>query len=384
MAKISWKRFAEWVTGLRDKYRQDIFVRTQWNIIGLHVISGIFLLILISFAFQYLYEEVTQTIVDGIMGQLVAGTSDGGEIVQASQGIQRRHFIIVFIATTAVTVLIGFFTARVALAPARNALAFQKRFIGNIAHELRTPLSIIKTNSEVTLMDAGLDSKLRATLKDNITELNRASEIINNLLTFNNLIQPEQPRFEYLDLGAIVDISLKKLHGFAERQKIEIQVKKSTPRTVYGNKTALEQIVTNLVKNAITYTLPGGRVSVGIRPDYAGNILLTVQDTGIGISQNDLFHIFEPFYRAERSRSRRWGSSGLGLTIVSELLKIHRGKISVRSAVNKGTTILISLPYKGERGKGIDSSAPVGPDLNEVSMDYSNAHHIPGKDKKDS
>jgi len=344
--KIYWKRFAEWAIGLKRKYQQDLIFRTQWNIIGCIVLLGTSLLALVAYAFHYLYEELTRTILQGVIDQLSTGSAgDGADIAQAAQNAQMRNFVIVFAATALMATLVGYFIAKVALAPARNALLFQKRFIGDIAHELRTPIAIIKTNSEVSLMDTSLDPKVQRVLHSNIDELNRASEIINNLLTFSNWTRPEQMNFSSIDLGVVADAAIRSLRELAKKKRVEIIVYKKTPRMIYANSTAIGQIATNIIKNAISYTPARGKATVLIEPDYQGHILFVVQDTGMGIERKDLPHIFEPFFRAERSRNRQHGSSGLGLAIVSELVKIHHGKIAVKSAPNHGTTVTVSFPY---------------------------------------
>jgi signal transduction histidine kinase len=131
-------------------------------------------------------------------------------------------------------------------------------------------------------------------------------------------------------------------------------------QTVWGNVAALEQILTNVIKNAIHYTPSGGTVSISVDPDYRGNIVISVADTGMGIPEKDLMHIFEPFYRGDSSRNRESGAgSGLGLAIVSELVKLHKGRIAVESIVGKGTRVEITLPHghteeaKDIRGGGI-------------------------------
>jgi len=117
---------------------------------------------------------------------------------------------------------------------------------------------------------------------------------------------------------------------------------------VNGNGTALEQVLTNLVKNAINYSPKNEdkRVDLSVETDYSGRVVVSVTDQGIGIAQRDLYHIFEPFYRADTSRARGvgTGSSGLGLAIVNEIVRLHHGSISIRSTLGQGTTIRVSLP----------------------------------------
>jgi signal transduction histidine kinase len=291
----------------------------------------------------------------------------GQEIFNSIEIVRDKNFLLFFSVALAVTLIFSYIIAKMTLSPARNALTSQKRFVSDIAHELRTPLAVIKTNMEVALLDDFLNAQARKIFKSSVEELDRASGIINNLLTFSNLVQPGQIQFSQVDVGIAVDNALKKLEDLRKKKGIKITVKKISPHIVWGNMVALEQIVGNIVKNAINYTPSGGAVFVIVEPDYRGNILLSITDTGVGISQKDLVHIFEPFYRAEASRSRATGSSGLGLTIVSELVKLHAGKIQVRSRLKKGTTVTVVLPYHKSEGQ---SSIGHAREDSEVSMDY--------------
>lgn len=243
--------------------------------------------------------------------------------------------------------LFGVLLARFTLKPARETLRYQKLFISNVAHELRTPLSVIKTSTEVALIDDTLPKDIKDTLHDVGEELDRISEIINNLLSLNTLTRPERMQFQHVDMEPVVKTVIARYLSLAQERGIRLVFKKGGHTSVWGNAGALEQIITNLVKNAISYTPKDteGVVSVTVQPEEE-NVLISVSDTGIGIGEEDLFHIFEPFYRADMSRVRRIrkSGSGLGLTIVNELVRMHHGKIQVQSTERKGTIVSILLP----------------------------------------
>ena len=157
-------------------------------------------------------------------------------------------------------------------------------------------------------------------------------------------MRPGAIEFSNVDLGTVVKNATDDLSELAKRRSVSVSVKLSDFRIVFGNATALTQIVVNILKNAISYSSTGGHVAVAVSPDYRGAIKLTVEDAGPGILEKDLFRIFEPFYRGGASRARNDGGSGLGLAIVSELVHLHNGKIVVRSTPRHGTTIIVSLP----------------------------------------
>lgn len=335
-----------WATDLRNKYIGDIFFRTEFNVIALQILFAIVLSLLVAFSFNYLYKDILNTLLTGITENIRnSGSFTSTDIVDSIQVVRAKNFFGFFSIAVSMTLLFSYIIARVTLSPTRNALKSQKRFVSDIAHELRTPLSVIKTNSEVALLDDDFDPKVRKIFKNNIEELDRVSAIINNLLTFNNLVRPERIRFSPVNMADVVDTSIKKLDELIKKKEIKLAIHKIAPHTVWGNMIALEQVTINIIKNAINYNQNGGTVLVGIEPDYRGNIVLTVEDNGMGISQLDLAHIFEPFYRAERSRNRSLGSTGLGLTIVNELVKLHMGRINVASRPKEGTKVTVVLPY---------------------------------------
>ena len=361
------RQFVGLVIGLRNKWT-DPFVKSEINVIALQITFAVVLLLLTYGFFNYLYEEAVRTVISGISNVLNTGQPMSSNEIMSSLKIARTKNFGLFSTILAIlTIIFAFLVAKITLRPAKDALNSQKRFISDVAHELRTPLTIIKTNNEVALMENNIDPIVKDMLKSNIEELDRVSEIINNILSFNKLVRPERIKFSNVDIGPIVDQSVNRFKELSEKNRLEIIVKKITPHIVWGNAVAIEQIISNLLKNAINYTQEDGRITIRVGPDYYGNVLIHIEDTGVGITKEDLMHIFEPFYRAEKSRNRRLGSSGLGLTIVSELVKMHSGRITIKSAENKGTVAIVTLPY----GKNADIEEQIDlSKLNEVSINF--------------
>lgn len=367
-----WKRSGESVTGWLNKYRLDPFFRTEVNVISLQVAFALVILGIVAGAFSVLYRNVSQAIIEGIQTGIATNASSavGPSIALELQQLKAENLGIIITAIVLTTVLFGYIIARITLAPTRNALASQKQFIGNIAHELRTPLSVLKTNTEVALLENNMAHDLKATLESNVEELDRISEIINNLLSLSALVRPERVEFSSIDLSTIVTDVVERFSALAKRGEHQITVRKGPGTAVWGNATALTQIVSNLLKNAITYTPRGGAVRISVEPSPDNHVELIVQDSGVGIARNDLFRIFEPFYRGDPSRTRGRGGSGLGLAIVSELIKLHRGKVTIRSSVGRGTTVAVLFPGVAGRGKvGEEAKATNVP--NEISVDFS-------------
>ena len=268
---------------------------------------------------------------------------------------------------------------RLSLRPARDNLRHQKLFISNIAHELRTPLSIIKTNSEVALMDPTLQPDLRAAFAEIIGETGRMSEVINNLLSLNSLARPERMQFKNLDLIPLAEKVVARYETLSRERGTKLLLRAETGSIVWGNATGLEQVMSNLIKNALSYTPAHskGSVSAVLRPQE-GMVLFAVSDTGVGMTQEELLHIFEPFYRADGSRNRKGQEegSGLGLTIVNEMVRVHRGKIQVESRRQSrkhpgGTTVSVLLPLGG-------AAARKAMEASKTSLDFSRQKNMKG------
>lgn len=347
------KRYAESATAFVNRYRFDIFYRTETHIIALQVLLGIITLSFVLIGFNFFYNDIASILVSHLMESVERfSVAETAQVILAElQYAKMRALVLIALSIIIIKIVFGYVMANATLRPARNTLSAQKQFIGNVAHELRTPLSIIKTNMEVALLDEIQDPKLVAMFQSNIEELDRINNLINNLVSINSLIYLEPIEFRGIDLGAVVDGAVEKLTDYANRRGLSIVVTKSDQRVVRGNATALEQIVMNLLKNSIAYTPEGGTIEIAVEPEYQRYMSLSVKDNGVGIDKKDLLHLFEPFYRADRSRARESGGSGLGLTIVNEIVKLHRGKISIRSALRKGTTITVLLPRPEEEHK---------------------------------
>lgn len=366
------KRFGAWATVWKERYEADVLLRATASIVILLAMLVVVCVALFWFVLHYTNDQIVHAII-GNIESIVAGSSGQQPIASSIASIQIHSVWYVFVGLVVVAIIFGFLFARFMLWPTRNTLHYQKLFISNVAHELRTPLSIIKTSAEVALLDEHMPHDVRTTLHEIGHELDRISEIINNLLSLNSLTRPERMQLRNVDLGALIDSVVARYSPLARERSVEIVIKKDLYGIVWGNATALEQIIANLLKNAISYTQKGngGVVTVSMQPDYRGSVIFSVIDNGIGISQKDLVHIFEPFYRADTSRVRdiRKGGSGLGLAIVNEIVRTHHGRITIQSARNQGTTVSVYLPI-GTTKDGTQNPY-ASPHRNEMSIDFS-------------
>jgi signal transduction histidine kinase len=224
----------------------------------------------------------------------------------------------------------------------------QRRFLADVSHELRTPLTVIK--GEVGLMRLTGEVE-EESLRNIELEVDRLSRLVGDLLL---LAQAETGQLP-LSLGPVeldtilleVTQQMRTLAG----GRVSIQIEEIDQVPMIGDQDRLKQVIVNLVANAIQYTPSGGQIKLALRKDNS-QALLTVSDTGPGIPAADLPHIFERFYRAERSRKRNEsGGFGLGLSIASWIVRRHSGSIEVESQEGKGTKFTVRLPLTPPQDK---------------------------------
>lgn len=236
---------------------------------------------------------------------------------------------------------ISYLFAGYTLKPVQRSLVLQKNFTGNASHELRTPLAVIKSDAEVLLRNTSPSKEMiETTLRSIIEEVDRMTTMTNDLLL---LARSEgQPTIDKktINLNEQIGIVLAKMNSLAEKEEVHLDY--NSPKNTFiiqGDLSALLRVFLNLLQNAITYTPKGGTVTVAIHKD-AHCAVVTVRDTGKGISLKDLPHVFERFYKGENSLG-----TGLGLSIVKEIIDAHQGRISVRSEEGKGVEVSVRLPY---------------------------------------
>jgi signal transduction histidine kinase len=227
----------------------------------------------------------------------------------------------------------------------------QREFVANAAHELRSPLAALRASAEVALTHDLSPEERRELLADMIEACEGLGGLVNQLLLLaeGEAGLPRAGGAVRLDLLAARSVEM--FLGMAEERGLELRAAGLAAAPVRGDDTHLRQVVNNLIDNAIKFTPPGGRVTVEVRPASGagsgpGEVLLRVSDSGVGIPAQDLPHVFERFYRADKSRRRApaRGGNGLGLSICQAIVGAHGGHISVFSEVGRGTTVLVWLP----------------------------------------
>jgi two-component system phosphate regulon sensor histidine kinase PhoR len=228
----------------------------------------------------------------------------------------------------------------------RSLQTMRRELIGNISHELRTPIAGIKAMIE-TLKEGAIDDKQAATdfLSRIDGEVDHMTQIVTELTELSHIETGRaELRMAPLNLNLLVEEVAAQLKPLAQRQQVIIATDLATDLpTVRADNNRIRQALVNLVHNAIKFNHPGGRVTVSTNVDRE-SVIVNVSDTGIGISKEDLPHVFERFYKADKARSQ--GGSGLGLAIAKHAVQAHGGSIWGRSDEGKGSTFSFSLPLK--------------------------------------
>jgi heavy metal sensor kinase len=238
-----------------------------------------------------------------------------------------------------------------------QAFTQQRRFVADASHELRTPVTAIRSITDVALEDPVDFQECIVALREINAEAERLGRLLNDLLTLARADEDQIPLEREpvrLDLLAL-DVAAT-MESLAVERGIELQVQANMPATVLGDTVRLIQVMMGLVDNALTYTHAGGKVIISVEA-YRATADFIVCDTGIGIAPDDLPHIFERFYRADPARSHAASGSGLGLSIADWVIQAHGGSIAVESKIGQGSTFTVTLPLApslpGQTGKDI-------------------------------
>ncbi len=219
-----------------------------------------------------------------------------------------------------------------------------RRFSADVAHELRTPLCAMRGEAELLLSRYHSVEEYQEVLERFAEQFDRLNKLTSDLLLLARFeARPQLDRSEELDLGDLLLGLTELFEALAEEKGIRLEFSAKSKISVCGDRALLQQAFANLIHNAIQYTPGGGQVKVTCEREGAW-VRVSVQDTGVGIPEQDLPHVFKRFYRVEKSRSRDTGGSGLGLSISQRILEAHGGGIRMESTWGQGTNVEVQLP----------------------------------------
>jgi signal transduction histidine kinase len=227
----------------------------------------------------------------------------------------------------------------------------RQEFVSNVSHELKTPITSMKVLSESLLMQENVPAEMyREFMEDIVSEIDREAQIISDLLTLVKTDKGQDSlNIENVDINELMDVILKRLKPLAEKRNIEITLESYREVNADIDKVKFTLAISNLIENGIKYNIDGGYIRVSLNADHR-SLYIKVADSGVGIPEDCVEHIFERFYRVDKARSRDTGGTGLGLAITKNIIAMHKGNINVYSEPGKGTTFTVRVPinYKEE------------------------------------
>jgi two-component system sensor histidine kinase CiaH len=232
---------------------------------------------------------------------------------------------------------IGFILSGFVLKPIKDTYERQKRFIQDISHDLKTPISIMHSELEVEILK-GSDNKVYKSLLEEVKHLN---SLVQDVFLLSKLDLDKESNKEVLDISNICEDQLQKFEVLFKEKGIKLIKSNFRSYFIYGNTNLIERAISNILSNSLKYTKEGSvSISLYTKDSF---VFLDISDTGIGIEKEKQKYIFNRFYKVDESR-KNLNSSGLGLSIVSEIVKNHNGNIKIYSEINKGTKVSMSLP----------------------------------------
>lgn len=223
----------------------------------------------------------------------------------------------------------------------------RQEFVSNVSHELRTPITSMKVLADSLISQKDVPVELYQEFMEDIAEeIDREDEIITDLLS---LVKMDRTAADLnimeVDINALVELIMRRLRPIAQNRDVEVVYESVRPVTAAVDEVKITQVISNLVENAIKYNKEHGWVRVKLDADHQ-YFSVEVADSGIGIPAESIDHIYERFYRVDKSRSREIGGTGLGLAITRSAILMHRGTIKVESIEGEGTTFTIRIPLK--------------------------------------
>ncbi len=224
-------------------------------------------------------------------------------------------------------------------------------FVSNVSHEMKTPIAVIKNYAELLQTGKAAEEE-RLEYARNIEEAaGRLSDLISNILKLNKLEnQRIDPEIERYDLCAQLEECILNFEELWDEKELELQVDMDEKAVVQADRSLMELVWNNLLSNAVKFTEPGGRVSIR-QTSSEDTVVVSVSDTGCGMSRENVRHIFDKFYQGDSSHSKE--GNGLGLALVKRILILMNGEISVTSEQGKGSTFTVRLPYQQNQIGGI-------------------------------
>lgn len=334
-----YKQFVVLVTKWRVNNKADEFFVARLRLTFYYFITAV---VILGGSSIILYNTILSNLSQSILEESIFDSRISKAIIDRAQDILLNRFLTIDIIIIFFIVVLGFFLTHKTLEPIKSNMQKQKRFIADASHELRTPIAIVISGLEVNLNNKKLDLILaKKTLENTLEEMREFSKLSNSLLDISKYDTSIQTKYESISIEELVKSIVEKNKILAETKEINIETKIESSVNILGNKIELSRVFFNILDNAIKYTSQNGKILISDKID-SKKYILTISDNGIGIPKNIINKIFDPFFRGDLSRSTE--GAGLGLTLSKKIIENHKGTISIKSQVNNGTNVVISLP----------------------------------------
>ena len=234
----------------------------------------------------------------------------------------------------------------------------RQEFISNASHELKTPVMAIGSVVEALQAGAAEDPKLRVQFLNSLERLvDRQSSLIQDLLDISKLDSGSETHWQdNINITQVINDAVEQIRPQADKKELTISTQITLEGAaqefmVAGNASQLQRALLNILTNAVKYTPNGGSIGILVKASGGEQLQVRIQDSGCGIDPEDIPHIFDRFYRADKARTRETGGTGLGLAIVREIIARHHGTVNLESVVGKGSTFIIQLPMRPKSGE---------------------------------
>ncbi len=341
---------------MRSLMKNELFESARLKITLQYLIIIMIVSVIFSLAFyQVSTREIQRLIIRSTMNLPADAPGLGPRFLERGRNLPhlveleelRQRTLTALLLVNGVILMIaggaGYYLAGRTLQPIKKMVDEQNEFISNASHELRTPLATLRAELESNLLEKKLsEKKTRQILNSNLEEVATLQHLTDRLLKFSQTQNFTAPTsFKKVSLSKIVTAAVKRVAVLAKQKQIKF-VTDVPQLSVMAHTPSLIEALVTILDNAIKYSPAQSQIEIEAVQDKH-QVILTISDQGKGISPQDLPHIFDRFYRADKSRSQQDGF-GLGLAIAQKIIRQHRGTINAQSRVGKGTTITISLP----------------------------------------
>jgi signal transduction histidine kinase len=288
------------------------------------------------------YNAILSNFTQSISENIFLSPNVAQAIIDKAQDILFNRFLTIDSIIILITVVIAFLLTSKTLKPIKISMEKQKRFIADASHELRTPTAVVISGLEVALSNKKLDfGTAKKTLENTLDEMREFSKLSNTLLDISKYDMSARVKHEPVNIDKLLEYVVEKNKSLTKLKEINIETKIESGAIVKGDKIELARVFYNIFDNAIKYTSQNGMITV-LGKINSNKYIITISDNGVGIPNDILSKIFEPFFRGEEARHTN--GAGLGLTLSKKIIENHHGVIAIKSVVNKGTSVIISLP----------------------------------------